>query len=174
MVLMPAFCAFLRHALPESESRLVMSRTLTSELIMLSQMVPNLALLPFAFWMSAWTPAAWKAAVSSGRSLASQRGEVEASGRITPTLPVGAAGALLVAAPPALLLGAAAGVVVSEPPQAVAAKLRVARPVTAQRDGLRMGRPLEGARRDRDHCRARFVVSGNITVSGVTASTSAR
>src|SRR5215212_8140163 len=87
MVLMPAVCAFFRQAVPDSESRLTMSRTLTPELIMLSQIVPNFDLSLFAFWMSDSMLAASNAALSSGRSLASQRGEVAASGRITPTLP---------------------------------------------------------------------------------------
>jgi hypothetical protein len=88
MVLMPAVCAFFRHAEPESLSRLTISRTFTPELIMLSQIVPNFDLSPFAFWMSDCRPALSNAALSSGRSLDSQRGEVEASGRITPTFPL--------------------------------------------------------------------------------------
>src|SRR5689334_25300845 len=85
MVLMPAACAFFRQAEPESESRLTIRRTFTPSLIMLSQRVPNLALSPPAFWMSDWMPAESNAALSSGRSLASQRGELDESGRITPT-----------------------------------------------------------------------------------------
>src|SRR5215475_12664312 len=88
MVLMPACWAFFRQAVPVSESRLTISSTLTPSLIMLSQRVPNLALSPLAFWMSEVMPAASKALLSNGRSLDSQRGEVVASGRITPTLPV--------------------------------------------------------------------------------------
>src|SRR5919112_6505642 len=88
MVLTPAVCAFFRHAEPESLSRLTIIRTLTPELIMLSQIVLNLDLSPFAFWMSDCRPALSNAALSSGRSLDSQRGEVEASGRITPTFPL--------------------------------------------------------------------------------------
>src|SRR6187401_1830132 len=88
MVLTPAACAFFRHAVPESLSRLTIIRTFTPPLIMLSQIVPNLDLSPFAFWMSDCRPALSNAALSSGRSLDSQRGEVEASGRITPTFPL--------------------------------------------------------------------------------------
>src|SRR3954454_604611 len=104
MVLIPAPCAFFRQAEPVSESRLTMSRTLTPALIMLSQIVPNFVLSPFAFWMSEPMPAASKAALRYGRSLASHRGEVDASGRITPTLPLAAAGLeLLPPDPPELL-----------------------------------------------------------------------
>src|SRR5690348_15275199 len=85
MVLMPAVWAFFRQAEPESESRLTIRRTFTPSLIMLSHSVPNLALSPPAFWMSDWMPAESNAAFSSGRSLASQRGELAESGRITPT-----------------------------------------------------------------------------------------
>ena len=49
-------------------------------------MVPNFALSPPAFWMSDLRPASVNALVRLGRSLASQRGEVVASGRITPTV----------------------------------------------------------------------------------------
>src|SRR4051812_25033207 len=87
MVLTPAACAFFRQAVPESLSRFTISSTLTLELIMPSQIVPNFDLSPLAFWMSDCSPAASNAAFSSGRSLDSQRGDVEASGRITPTLP---------------------------------------------------------------------------------------
>src|SRR3954453_8315477 len=85
MLLIPAAVAFLRQALPESESRLTIIRTWLPLLIMRSQIVPSLALSPPAFWMSDWMPAASKAFLRLGRSLASQRGEVVASGRITPT-----------------------------------------------------------------------------------------
>src|SRR6266545_3475638 len=98
MVLMPAVCAFFRQAAPVSESRLTISRTWTPSLIMFSQMVANLALSPLAFWMSEPMLAASKALLSNGRSFASHRGEVEASGRITPTLPVAVF-------PPPVLLG---------------------------------------------------------------------
>src|SRR3954452_16743209 len=87
MLTMPAVLAFFRQAAPESESRLTIIRTLTPSLIMESQMVPNLAVSPPAFWMSDWIPASVKAFVRLGRSLPSQRGDVVASGRITPTLP---------------------------------------------------------------------------------------
>src|SRR5664279_3421437 len=85
MLLMPAAAAFLRQAPPESESRLTIMMTATPSLIMASQMVPNLALSPPAFWMSDLRPASVNALVRLGRSLASQRGDVVASGRITPT-----------------------------------------------------------------------------------------
>src|SRR5450631_39870 len=86
MLLIPAAAAFLRHAPPESESRLTIIMTATPSLIMESQIVPNLALSPPAFWMSDLRPASVNALVRLGRSLASQRGEVVASGRITPTV----------------------------------------------------------------------------------------
>src|SRR5690349_16458299 len=88
MLVMPAVVAFLRQAAPESESRLTIIRTLTPSLIIESQIVPNLAVSPPAFWMSDSTPASLKALVRLGRSLPSHRGEVVASGRITPTLPL--------------------------------------------------------------------------------------
>ncbi len=62
--------------------------TLTPSLIIESQIVPNLAVSPPAFWMSDSMPASSKAFWRLGRSLPSQRGEVVASGRITPTLPL--------------------------------------------------------------------------------------
>src|SRR3954463_13291810 len=86
MLLTPAAAAFLRHAPPESESRLTIMMTATPSLIMASQIVPNLALSPPAFWMSDLRPASVNALVRLGRSLASHRGEVVASGRITPTV----------------------------------------------------------------------------------------
>src|SRR4051812_31491402 len=85
MLLMPAAVAFFRHAPPESLSRLTIIRTCTPPLIMLSQIVPNFDLSPPAFWMSDLMPASSKAFLRLGRSLPSQRGEVVASGRITPT-----------------------------------------------------------------------------------------
>src|SRR3954447_26054550 len=91
MLVMPAAVAFLRQAPPESGSRLTIIRTLTPSLIIESQIVPNLAVSPPAFWMSDWMPASLKALVRLGRSLPSQRGEVVASGRTTPTLPFAAA-----------------------------------------------------------------------------------
>src|SRR6185437_9559387 len=90
MLWMPAPLALFRQAEPVSLSRVTIMRTLTPSAIMLSQMVPNFALSPLAFWMSDWTPAASKAFLRDGRSLFSHRGEVCASGRITPTLPTDA------------------------------------------------------------------------------------
>src|SRR5450759_4138146 len=86
MLWIPAAAAFLRHAPPESESRLTIMMTATPSLIMESQIVPNLSLSPPAFWMLDLRPASVNALVRLGRSLASQRGEVVASGRITPTV----------------------------------------------------------------------------------------
>ena len=88
MLWMPASAAFFRQALPDSEPRLTIIRTWTPSLIMPSQMLPNFAVSPSAFWMSDSMPAASKAACRLVRSLASHRGEVVASGRITPTFPV--------------------------------------------------------------------------------------
>src|SRR4051812_40017043 len=87
MLLMPAAAAFFRQAPPESESRLTIISTWTPPLIMLSQMVPNLALSPPAFWMSDSIPASSKAFWRRGGSLAPHRGGGVASGRIPPTLP---------------------------------------------------------------------------------------
>ena len=87
MLWMPASAAFFRQAAPDSESRLTIISTWTPLLIMPSQIVPNLATSPSAFWMSDSMPASSKACCSDGRSLASHRGEVVESGRITPTLP---------------------------------------------------------------------------------------
>src|SRR3954452_2726800 len=85
MLLMPAAAAFLGHAPPESESRFTIISTWTPPLIMPSQIVPNLALSPPAFWMSESMPASSNAFFRLGRSLASQRGDVVVSGRMTPT-----------------------------------------------------------------------------------------
>ena len=74
---------------------------------MLSQSSPNLATSPPAFWMSDSMPASSNAFCRLGRSLASQRGEVVASGRITPTLPPELA-APAVAASPLLRVAVAA------------------------------------------------------------------
>src|SRR6478735_7757419 len=80
------------QAAPLALSRLVSRMTFTPALIMPSHRVPNLATLPFAFWMSAPTPAVLKAAVRYGRSLFSQRADEAVSGRMTPTwTPVAAA-----------------------------------------------------------------------------------
>src|SRR5690242_3135128 len=84
MLWMPALAAFFRQAPPESESRLTIIRTLTPSLIIASQMVPNLVLSPPAFWMSDLKPASVNAFCRLGRSLASHRGDVVVSGRITP------------------------------------------------------------------------------------------
>src|SRR3954447_12639717 len=88
MLGIPAAVAFLRHAAPDSGSRLTIMRTLTPSLIIESQIVPNFAVSPPAFWMSDSMPASSNAFVRLGRSLPSQRGDVVASGRITPTLPL--------------------------------------------------------------------------------------
>ncbi len=88
MLWMPAAAAFFKQAAPDSESRLTIIRTWTPSLIMLSQIVPNFATSPPAFWMSDSIPASLNAFSRLGRSLASQRGEVVASGRMTPTLPL--------------------------------------------------------------------------------------
>src|SRR3954452_19475074 len=87
MLCTPASAALDRQAAPESESRFTIMSTVTPSVTMLSQMVPNLSTSPLAFWMSYSTPAALKAASRLGRSLASQRGDVVVSGRITPILP---------------------------------------------------------------------------------------
>src|SRR3954462_7937227 len=87
MLVMPAWVAFFRQAEPESGSRLTIIRTLTPSLIIESQIVPNFAVSPPAFWMSEPMPASLNALVRLGRWLFSQGGEVVASGRITPTLP---------------------------------------------------------------------------------------
>src|SRR5690242_19742730 len=115
MLVMPACVAFFRHAAPESGSRLTIMRTLTPSLIIESQIVPNLAVSPPAFWMSEPTPAALKAASRLGRSLFSQRGDVVVSGRITPTVPLVAP-----LEPPA------AGELLSLLPQAVSASVHSA------------------------------------------------
>ena len=101
-------CAFALAATAAPDSLLIeaMTSTLTWLVIMLSASVENFCSSPWAFWMSAWSPAACIAAVSSGLSKPSQRAELAVSGRITPTLaPLVAAGA---AEPPPLELGAAA------------------------------------------------------------------
>src|SRR6478735_4642061 len=87
MLWTPASAAFDRHALPDSESRLTIMMTVTPSLIMLSQISPNFATSPPALSMIDSTPASSNAAFRLGRSLASHRGEVVSSGRITPTLP---------------------------------------------------------------------------------------
>src|SRR4029453_15385162 len=94
---MPTAEAFLMTAAPVSLSRLVISRTLTPELIIPSGMVWNFALSPCAFWTSYSTPASLNAFSRNGRSAVSQRAEEAVSGRITPILP---AEALAVPPPP--------------------------------------------------------------------------
>src|SRR6476469_3914961 len=113
MLVMPAAVAFFMHAAPDSGSRLTIMRTLTPSLIIESQMVPNLAVSPPAFWMSEPTPAALNAASRLGRSLFSQRGDVVVSGRITPTVPL----SVEPLDPPA------AGVLLLLPPHAVSANV---------------------------------------------------
>src|SRR5450759_277626 len=110
MLWIPAAAAFLRHAPPESESRLTIMMTATPSLIMESQIVPNLSLSPPAFWMLDLRPASVNALVRLGRSLASQRGEVVASGRITPTVLAFVLLLLLPDEPPLLELPQAASV----------------------------------------------------------------
>ena len=78
---MPASVALSRHALPDSESRLTIIRTLTPSLIMLVAERAERSTLPSAFWMSDSMPAASNAASRLGRSLASQRGEVVGVGQ---------------------------------------------------------------------------------------------
>ena len=131
-----------------------------------SQRVPNFDLSPSAFWMSAWMPAASNACLSSGRSLASQRGEVAASGRITPTLP--ALSPLPVPEPPL------------SSPQAVSANVIAARAATTGRNRLRIPYSLHGPNINNTHegWRRRSSSLGhtpdhNLQVSAVTATTSA-
>jgi len=88
MVLTPCEAAFSSMALPESESRLTIARTVTPDAIMLSAICVILSASPSAFWMSESTPAASNAAFSAGRSAVSQRTEDSVSGRMTPTLPL--------------------------------------------------------------------------------------
>src|SRR3954452_10176019 len=113
MLWTPASAALDRHALPEAEARLTIMMTLTPSLIMLSQIWPNLALSPSAFWMSDFTPASENAFSRLGRSWDSQRGDVVVSGRITPTsaLPLPPLEPPLLLLPPSLSL----------PPQAASA-----------------------------------------------------
>src|SRR6476646_8778437 len=107
MLWIPALAAFFRQAPPESESRSTMMRTATPSLIIASQMVPNLVLSPPAFWMSDWKPASVNAFCRLGRSLASHRGEVVVSGRITPIFLALALAVEPELEPPPLLLHAA-------------------------------------------------------------------
>src|SRR3954465_6691608 len=82
----PCCLALLITAAADGESRLTINSTLAPALSIWSAIVANLALSPFAFWMSDSTPAALNASPSSGRSAFSQRAEDAVSGRITPTL----------------------------------------------------------------------------------------
>ena len=98
--------AFAATAAPDSLLIDAMTSTLTPLEIMPSARVENFCSSPWAFWMSASSPSACIAAVSSGLSKPSHLAELWVSGRITPTL-TPPAGAALGALPP-LLLGAAA------------------------------------------------------------------
>src|SRR3954453_7075226 len=82
----PCCLALAITAAADGESRLTINSTLAPPLSIWSAIVANFALSPFAFWMSASTPAAWNARGSSGRSVPSQRADEAVSGRITPTL----------------------------------------------------------------------------------------
>ena len=103
---MPCALAFAATAAPDSLLIEAMTSTFTPLVIMPSASVENFCSSPWAFWMSACSPAACIACVSRGLSKPSQRAELAVSGRITPTLtPLAAAGAV---EPPPLELGAAA------------------------------------------------------------------
>src|SRR3954451_4329042 len=95
----PCCLALLMTAAALGESRFTITRTLAPSLSIWSAIVPNFALSPLAFWMSASTPASWKAFVSNGRSAPSQRAEEAVSGRITPTLDFFAAAVLVALLP---------------------------------------------------------------------------
>jgi hypothetical protein len=84
--LTPAARALSSTALPLAASRLTIIRTLAPLLIISSAMRAKFSALPWALRMSAGTPAARKAALSSFGSSLPQRCEVVVSGRITPTL----------------------------------------------------------------------------------------
>src|SRR4051794_30823244 len=88
----PCCLALAITAAADGESRLTISSTFAPPLSISSAIVANFALSPLAFWMSASTPASWKAFCKSGRSAPSQRAEEAVSGRITPTLALAAAG----------------------------------------------------------------------------------
>src|SRR3954468_22062704 len=169
---MPAALAFLMTAAPESESRLTMSNALTPELIMPSAMLWNLLTSPPAFWMSESTPAASNACLRSGRSAPSHRAEEAVSGRITPTLPLAAAGDDDAPPPADAVLEE-----LSEPPQAVRPSRLAAPTATSPTKRLRMLRSFlgpvpgprprprgRGARTAGRPCEARhgYVVSRNI------------
>src|SRR4051812_2264907 len=108
MLVMPAAVALGGHAAPEAGSRVTIIRTWTPSFIIESQIVPNLAGSPPAVWMSDSMPGSSDALVRLGRAVFSQRGDVVASGRITPTLPVD----------PPSLLSPVAVLLLSLPPQA--------------------------------------------------------
>src|SRR3954454_3256323 len=81
--------AFLITVAADGESRLTIIRTDAAPLIIWSAIVANFALSPLAFWMSESTPAASNASPRYLRSAVSQRADEAASGRMTPTLPLG-------------------------------------------------------------------------------------
>src|SRR3954452_2110346 len=85
----PCCLALLMTAAADGESRLTISSTFAPLLSIWSAIVANFALSPLAFWMSESTPAAWNASLRYLRSAVSQRADDAASGRITPTLPLG-------------------------------------------------------------------------------------
>ena len=123
MVATPCEAAFSWIAAPDSESRLTIASTVTPSAIMPSAMVVIFSASPSAFWMSYSTPAASKAASSSGRSAVSQRTEDSVSGRMTPILP--AASPLPVSppsSPPSLLSS----------PHAVSARAKPSTPTAAK------------------------------------------
>src|SRR5450631_313309 len=129
---MPAAAALVSTAAPLALSRLTIIRTATFSLIIWSAIDWNLVTSPLAFWMSYWTPAVVKAAVSNGRSLVSQRAEDAESGRMTPIFGVAADAEVDVDAD-------AAGVEAVELlPLAVSATTATETPATAMRERLRM------------------------------------
>src|SRR3954451_10238538 len=94
----PCCLALAITAAADGESRFTINSTFAPPLSIGSAIVANFALSPLAFWISASTPASWKAFCSNGRSAPSQRAEEAVSGRITPTLAL-AAGVLVALAP---------------------------------------------------------------------------
>ena len=131
MTATPCAAAFSATAEPVPESRLTITSTETPAASMPSAMVWNLALSPLAFWMSYSTPAPLKASSRKGRSAVSQRAEDAVSGRITPTLPAGAA------AEDEESEDEAAGV--SDDPQPVRVMATAESPATTAKVLLRMG-----------------------------------
>ncbi len=95
------------------------------------------------------------ASFSSGRSLFSQRGELAASGRITPTLPP--ASALLLPSPEPVPEGSLS------PPQAVSRSGRTTSPATAIFRIRMSGCPSDGEQRHRVRA-ARNVVDHNVLI----------